>query len=146
MLADAGAHWTLRRVTSTAVAADLLLTGRTVSADEAGRLGLVSAVLPAGQVLPRAVQVAREIAERCAPLSVAVTKRLLWQDLPLDETVKAETAYHLALMGGPDTREGPLAWQQRRPPVWAGSVNGDWHRVLDEEERHGTSYGSPDGR
>ncbi len=41
VLPDAGAHWTLRRVTSTAVAADLLLTGRTVSADEAGRLGLV---------------------------------------------------------------------------------------------------------
>jgi len=137
VLPDAGAHWTLRRVTSTAVATDLLLTGRSVRGTEAERLGLVTAALPADRVLEVAVARARELAVNCAPLSLALSKRLLWQDLPLDEVVRLETAYHRVVMGGADAGEGPLAWRDRRPPVWTGSVRDDWRQVLEEEDGDG---------
>ena len=134
MLGDAGSHWTLRAATSQAVAADLLLTGRTVLGDEAVRLGIASRVLPAAEVLPAAVATAREIAERCAPLSVALSKRLLWAGLDRDGVVRRETAYHEVVMGTPDAVEGPRAWQERRPPQWSMTVTGSWDRVMHAEE------------
>jgi len=128
VMPDAYSHWTLPRLVGMERAADLLLTGRTVRGREAFRLGLASRCLPSREVLPAALEIARDVAEHAAPLSVAVAKRLLWESPGLDaRTVGArETALHHHLMGGADATEGPLAWLERRPPRFTRSVTRDW--------------------
>ena len=118
VLGDAGSHWTLRRITSQAVAADILLTGRTFRGTEAAQLGIANRALPADEVLPAALEIARDMATAGAPASMALSKRLIWSDVSLDETIRRETEYHRLVMGTPDAAEGPRAWMERRDPQW----------------------------
>ena len=74
--AEMGMSYHLPRIVGTSVAADWMLTGRTVSADEADRRGLVSEVVEPDQLVDRAVELASGIAE-LAPLGVQLTKRAL---------------------------------------------------------------------
>ena len=128
IMPDAYSHWTLPRIVGMEHAADLLLTGRKVDGREAVRMGLAGRSLPADQVLPAALETAREIAIQTAPLSVAITKRLLWEspDLTAAEVGHRETELHHHLMGRPDAIEGVVAWLDRRPPAWKSSVRDDW--------------------
>jgi enoyl-CoA hydratase/carnithine racemase len=141
MMGDGQSHWTVRHFASLAVAADLLLTGRTVRGEEAVRLGLASRVLPAADVLPAALATARDIADNCAPVSVAASKRLLWADAGIEEVGRLETAYHRLLMGTADATEGPRAWRERRTPVWSATVSDRWGRVLAAEAVDGIAPG-----
>jgi enoyl-CoA hydratase/carnithine racemase len=128
VMPDASSHWTLPRLAGFAAAADVLLTGRTFDGREALRLGLASRCLPADDVLPAAMEIARDIAVNVAPLSAAVTKRLLWQSPALspEEVGRLETELHHHLMSGPDAKEGALAFLERRDPEWQGRVSRDW--------------------
>lgn len=123
MLGDAQSHYTVRALAGAAVAADLLLTGRTVSGTEAGRLGLANRVLPAEEVLPAALALAQDVAAHASPASVALSKQLLWSDLTRDEVAARETAAHEILMNHPDAAEGPAAWREKRAPVWGLRVS-----------------------
>ena len=124
VLPDAHAHWTVPRAVGFARAADLFLTGRTFTGREAAELGIAGRALPATDVLPTAHDVARDIAVHTAPLSVALSKRLLWagQTLDRDEMGYLETEYHRLVMGTPDAREGVLAWLEHRDPRWTGKL------------------------
>jgi enoyl-CoA hydratase/carnithine racemase len=125
VLPDAHAHWTVPRAVGFALAAELLLTGRTFTGGEAADLGLANRALPADEVLPAAVDLAHDIAVHTAPLSVALSKRLLWASptLDRDEIGLLETEYHRIVMGSPDAREGVLAWLERRDPNWTGKLS-----------------------
>jgi enoyl-CoA hydratase len=74
--AELGMSYFLPRIVGTSVAADWMLTGRTVSAQEADRRGLVSELVEPGKLLDRALETASRIAE-LAPLGVQLTKRAL---------------------------------------------------------------------
>ena len=128
VMPDAYSHWTLPRLVGMERAADLLLTGRKVSGAEAVVMGIASQALPADKVLPAALEIARDIAINTAPLSVGITKRLLWESLTLTraEVGHRETELHHHLMGRSDAIEGVVAWLERRPPQWKLSVNNDW--------------------
>ena len=128
VMPDAYAHWTLPRIVGLSRAAEILLTGRRFPGEEALRLGIASQALPARQVLPAAMEMARDVALNTAPLSVAVTKRLLWEspNLTPAEVGRRETELHHHLMGKPDAMEGPLAWVERRAPRFTQSVKKDW--------------------
>jgi enoyl-CoA hydratase/carnithine racemase len=128
VMPDAYAHWTLPRLVGLARAADILLTGRTFRGDEAFELGVASRVVAADAVLSTAMEIARDIADNTAPLSVAVTKRLLWESFGLSaaDVERSETDLHHHLMGKPDAMEGPVAYVERRPPRWTGKVKDDW--------------------
>lgn len=134
MLGDAFSHWTLPRLTGMSVAADLLLTGRTFDGNEAKELGLCSRVLPNADVLPAALDIARDTSANVAPLSAAASKRLLWStwDLDANGVGRAETALHQTLMAHPDTREAMAAYVERRTPSWSGRVSAD---LPDESAR-----------
>lgn len=123
MLGDAGSHWSLPRIAGTSVAAELLLTGRTLSGRDAVERGLASEALPADHVLAAALDLARDAALHANPASVALSKQLLWSDLGPDATATAETAAHRLLMGTPDAAEGPAAWRERRTPRWSARVS-----------------------
>jgi enoyl-CoA hydratase/carnithine racemase len=128
VLPDAHSHWTVPRAIGFARTAELFLTGRHVSGEEAAAMGLVARALPAAEVLPAALAMARDIAANCAPLSVALSKRLLWESRVLDrgEIGRRETAYHHLVMGRPDALEGVVAFLERRPPAWRLAVPRDW--------------------
>ena len=125
---DAYSHLTVLRAVGLARAAELLLTGRTFEGEELARLGVASRVLPAAEVLPAAQALARDVAAHAAPLSVAVSKRLLWEAPLLDaEAVeRKETALHRVLFALPDAVEGPVAFVEKREPRWQSRVTRDW--------------------
>ena len=128
VMPDAFSHWTLPRLAGLTAAADVLLTGRTFDGHEAGRLGIASRVVPNDEVLDSALEIARDIALNTAPLSVAITKRLLWQSFASSAASigKAETSLHQILMGTTDAREGVASFLEGRTPQWTLSPTRDW--------------------
>lgn len=128
VMPDCGAHWTLPRLVGMARAADILLTGRKFGGEEAVTLGVASRALPRAEVLPAALETAHEMAIHTAPLSAAITKKLLWEspEMDLPEVERYETELHHHLMGRPDAIEGVMAFLERRAPRWASSVSQDW--------------------
>jgi enoyl-CoA hydratase/carnithine racemase len=128
VIPDAQSHWTLPRAVGFSHAAELMLTGRHFTAEEAVAMGMASRALPADEVLPAAMDIARDIATNTAPVSVAISKRLLWSAASLDavDTEQLETMMHHHVMGREDAREGVLAFLERRDPKWTMSVSADW--------------------
>ena len=135
VMPDAHSHWTLPRIVGHARAAEILLTGKMFTGVDAAAWGLASEALDADQVLPRALDIAHEIATHVAPVSVAVSKRLLWADPPPTRAAmhQLETDLHLVLMGRPDSREGVLAFLDKLDPEWTMTLENDWPTWLDEE-------------
>lgn len=135
VMPDAHSHWTLPRIVGHARAAEILLTGRMFTGEEAAAWGLASEALDAEQVLPRALELAKEIATHVAPVSVAVSKRLLWLDPPPSaaDVLRLETDLHVHLMGKPDSREGVMAFLEKRDPQWSMTLAEDWPAWLDED-------------
>jgi enoyl-CoA hydratase/carnithine racemase len=124
---ELASHVIVPRVAGFAVAAELLLSGRTILGAEAAELGLVSRALPQAEVLPAAVSLASDIAANTAPVSVAVAKRLLWDGI--DKSVAEMSALEHRLFPKvaslPDAREGIAAFVEKRPPAWSGKVSTD---------------------
>lgn len=137
VMPDCQAHWTLPRLVGMAKAADILLTGRKFGGEEAVELGIASRCLAAADVLPAARAIAREIAEQTAPLSVAITKKLLWQSSSLspEQVERYETELHHHLMGRPDAIEGVMAFLERRPAKWTGKISEDWPAWPEDDEK-----------
>jgi enoyl-CoA hydratase/carnithine racemase len=102
-------------------AADLVLTGRKVGIDEAGRLGLVDRRVPAGQDGPAARELAAQIAAN-SPVAVRAAKRALrhgW-GVSLEAGLDVEDAAWRTAAASPDRREGIAAFAEKRKPVWPG--------------------------
>jgi enoyl-CoA hydratase/carnithine racemase len=135
VIPDCMSHWTLPHLVGGAVAAEILLTGRTFDGAEAVAMGVATRALPNGEVLEQAMAVARDIAVNVAPMSAALSKRLLWDTLVKGYTprqvAELETELHHRVMGGADAREGVEAFLQRRAPRWTASVSREW-RPLPE--------------
>jgi enoyl-CoA hydratase len=101
------------------VAMELLLTGRSVSAREAHRIGLVGRVVPDGDALAEARRIAGLIGEN-GPLAVEAIKRSVreTEGLPEDEALKIELEIGWPIFGTEDAKEGPQAFAEKRPPVF----------------------------
>jgi enoyl-CoA hydratase/carnithine racemase len=123
VVGDAYSHWILPRLVGISNAAEILLTGATFDGRRAVELGLGSRVLDADEILPAARALAHDVAQNTAPMSVAASKRLLWDSFGLDWTAVGarETDIHLKLMRHDDAMEGVRAFQQRRTPRWTGT-------------------------
>jgi enoyl-CoA hydratase/carnithine racemase len=135
VIPDCMSHWTLPNLCGAAVAAELLLTGRTFDGVEAAAMGIASRSLPADEVLSHAMNIARDIATNVAPMSVALSKRLLWDSQVKGYTPRQvadlETELHHRVMGKPDAIEGVTAFLERRPPRWTASVSREWEPLPD---------------
>jgi enoyl-CoA hydratase/carnithine racemase len=121
VVTELASTYILPRLVGIARASDLLLTGRVFLGREAAELGVANEALPSEQVLPRTREIARYIVERCAPASVALTKRLIWEHLGYDDPYLASVreARGLARLGRlPDAGEGVMAFIQKRPAQW----------------------------
>ena len=128
VVGDAVSHWTLVRSIGTARAAELLLSGRTYLGADALTFGIASGSFPASEVLVRAQELAREMAVANSPMSMAMSKRILWSavDSDVDRVDMLETVAHQILMGSDDALEGGRAAFEKRPPRWTSSVSRDW--------------------
>jgi enoyl-CoA hydratase len=111
----------LRRQIPYTLAADILLTGRHVPAQEAREMGLIGRVVPEGQALAEARRVAGQIAGN-APLSVQAVLRSLreTESVPEREAMEIEGRIGLPVFATEDAREGPRAFAEKRPPKWKG--------------------------
>ena len=97
------------------------------SGAEAASWGLAGQALPAEDVLPVATRLAREIADHAAPVSLAVTKRLLWEAATADQLSAGRTERLLleTLLDTADPKEGVSAYLGKRTPEWSGRVSRD---------------------
>jgi len=117
-VAELATSWLLPKIVGHANALDLLLSGRTVDAEEAARLGLVNRVCEPDQLLDDALAYARDVAERCAPRAVAAIKRQVYDDW--SRSVAGSEAAFRGLLADPahaaDLAEGAAAFLERRVP------------------------------
>ena len=117
----AGSAVRLRRQIGYAVAAEMLLVGEDLPAQRAYQLGLVNHVVPDGQALTKA----REIADRIAangPLAVKAILATLreTETLSEQEAFAIEQGYGMKVMSSKDAGEGPRAFLEKRDPVFTG--------------------------
>ncbi|WP_417481384.1 crotonase/enoyl-CoA hydratase family protein [Maricaulis sp.] len=137
---DGCASWFLPRVVGISTAMDWGLTGRTFSAAEAFESGLVARVVPAVDLMPEARKRAREIVERCAPVSVTLMRRMAWRMLGASHPMEAhrvETQGILQAGVGPDAMEGVMSFLEKRAPEFPLKVSKDlpdWHPWWDSAE------------
>ncbi len=138
VIGDCMSHWTLPRLVGASVAADLLLTGRTFDGIEAAAMGIASRAVPAADVLDEAMGIAQDIAGNVAPMSAALSKRLLWDTInhgySARQVAALETELHHRVMGTPDAREGVAAFLERRAPQWTSSVSRQWQPLPDLDD------------
>jgi enoyl-CoA hydratase/carnithine racemase len=111
----------LPRLVGMARASELLLTGRLVNGDEGERIGLLNRAVPAADVMPEALALARTIAAN-APFAVRETKRAIRRGLALEvrEAARAEAHVQAASITMDDAREGIAALLEKRAPKFTG--------------------------
>jgi enoyl-CoA hydratase/carnithine racemase len=115
---EAASSWFLPRLVGMERAAEWVYTGRLFDAEEAHAAGLVSRVVPAEQVLPAALGLAREIAENTSAVSVALARQLMWRMLGAASPLEAHRVDSKSIfwMGrSPDAYEGVSAFLEKRP-------------------------------
>lgn len=125
IVAESCSSWFLPRVVGIQTALDWMLSGRTFPATEAADRGLVSEVLAPDALLPRAYEIAAEIARTTAPASVAINRQLLWRMLGAAHPAEAhelESRAVAATLAGSDSEEGVKSFKERRLPKFTGKV------------------------
>lgn len=117
-----GATFRLARFVGYPMAKELIFSGRRVKADEALAIGLVNHVYPTAELMDRAMELARSIAQQSQP-AVARAKQLLTEfseAVGLNYKVDAEAHAFGRLFGGPDQAEGMGAFVEKRKPKFQG--------------------------
>jgi enoyl-CoA hydratase len=111
----------LRRQIPYTLAAEMLLTGKTISAEQALSYGLIGHVVPKGQALEKAFEIADQIAAN-GPLAVKAVLRSLreTEGIPEEEALKIELEIGMQVFITEDAKEGPRAFAEKRPPVFQG--------------------------
>jgi len=121
IMPGAGGTQRLPRAIPQAWANYMILTGEQIDADTASRIGLVSHVVPADQLMDKAMEIAHIICER-GPLAVAAAKEAILRggDMPLEHGLAYEEIALSRLMTTEDATEGPRAFAEKRKPVYHG--------------------------
>lgn len=125
---EACSSWFLPKVVGLNQAAEWLYTGRVFDAAEALKGGLVSRVVPPGDLLPTAMALAREIADNTSAVAVALSRQMLWRmagaDHPM-EAHKVDSRGIYAMGASPDVAEGIAAFKEKRAPRFTMKASSD---------------------
>jgi enoyl-CoA hydratase/carnithine racemase len=114
---EAASSWFLPRIVGISQATEWCFTGRMISADEAKEGRLVRSVHAPEDLLPAARAIAREIAENTAPVSVALSRQMLWRMLGADHPMQAHRVDSRAINSrgaSDDAREGVMSFLEKR--------------------------------
>jgi len=125
---EACSSWFLPRLVGISQALEWCMTGRIFDAQEALAGGLVRSVHPQAELMDAAKSLAREIADNCSSVSLAMTRAMLWRlpsgDHPMHaHQVDSRSIYRLSR--GADAREGIASFLEKRPPAFPGKVSQD---------------------
>ena len=121
LIPDSGATWTLQRLVGASKAAEIALLNEPLSAEEAARIGLVSRVVPAADLVAEARAIALRLAAQ-SPGALARTKRALQAGATstFEEALELEATLQGEAGAQPDHAEGIAAFVEKRPPRFAG--------------------------
>jgi enoyl-CoA hydratase/carnithine racemase len=125
---EACSSWFLPRVVGINRALEWSMTGRIFPASEALEGGLVRQVLPASDLLPAAHALALEIAQNCAPVSVALNRQMMWRMLGAAHPMEAHRVDSRAIFSrgaSADAKEGVESFLEKRPAHFANTVSAD---------------------
>lgn len=125
---EACSSWFLPRLVGISQAMEWCTTGRVFGAEEALAGRLVSRVLPPADLLPAAQALAREIADNTAPVSVTLTRHMLWRMLGADHPMEghkidSRAIYARGRQG--DAKEGVVSFLEKRPARFPNKVSAD---------------------
>jgi enoyl-CoA hydratase/carnithine racemase len=125
---EAASSWFLPRLVGPQQALEWCYTGRVFDAQEALRGGLIRSVHPAGELVAEARKLAREIADNTAPVSIALTRHMLWrnsaQPHPMEaHKVDSRAIYRRSRSG--DAKEGIASFLEKRAPSYPDKVSTD---------------------
>jgi enoyl-CoA hydratase/carnithine racemase len=137
---EAASSWFLPRLVGISQAMEWVATGRVFDAAEAEHGGLVRSVHPQDRLLAAANELAREIADNAAPVSVALARRLMWRMLGGDHPMRAHQADSRAMFSrgqSQDAVEGITSFLEKRPASYPDKVSDGLPDVFSElEEPH----------
>ncbi len=125
---EACSSWFLPRLVGISKAMEWCATGRVFDAQEALAGGLVSKVVKPEDLLPTAYALAREIADNTAPVSVALTRQMLWRMLGADHPMEAHKVDSKSIYARgrqADAREGVVSFLEKRPARFTDKVSQD---------------------
>lgn len=125
---EAASSWFLPRLVGVSTALEWCYTGRVFPAAEAQARGLVRSVHEPEDLLPAAFAIANEIAEQSAPVSVTLTRQMMWRMLTADhpmEAHKVDSRLVIARGKTADAREGVESFIQKRNPSYPNTVPAD---------------------
>ena len=137
---EACSSWFLPRVVGIAQAQEWVMTGRVFDADEALRGGLVRSVHPADELLPAAHAIAQEVVRNTAPVSVALSRQMLWRMLGADHPMEAHKIDSRGIVSrgaSEDAMEGVTSFLEKRPasfPMRVSDGMPDFYPWWDEPE------------
>ncbi len=119
LVPEGASTWFLPRIVGLGKAAELLITGRIIGAEEAASCGLVHEVLPVEDLVTRARGIALDICNNTSPVAVALSRQLLWKMVSADHPVEAnkiESRAFAWMLQHPDSREGAVSFMEKRSP------------------------------
>lgn len=134
---DGAASWFLPRLVGIANAVDLSYSGRLIPAQEALEKGLVQSVHAPGALIDAAIAKAREMTAHSAPVSVAVTRHMMWRMLGAPHPMSAHRwdSRVIFLRGrSPDAAEGVTSFLEKREPNFTASVANDYPFFAEFED------------
>ena len=125
---EAASTWFLSRVVGMQTALEWCYTGRVFSAQEALERGLVRSLHAPEELLPAARAIAREIADNTAPVSVALTRQMIWRMAGASDPMYAHRIDSRAIQArgrAADAKEGVGSFLEKRKPVYPDKVSAD---------------------
>jgi enoyl-CoA hydratase/carnithine racemase len=128
LIPEGASAWFLPRLVGLGRALDWMVSGRVFDASEALAAGLVTRLYEPDEVLPAARALAAELIATTSPVSVAVTRQLLFRMSPLDSPFPARDLDSRLIADArtnPDAVEGVVSFLQKRPPEFSGRVSKD---------------------
>ncbi len=137
ILPEACSSWFLPRLVGISQAAEWCYSGRVFPATEALAGGLIRSIHPTDELLPAARAIATEIVENTAPVSVALTRQLLWRMLGASHPMEAHRADSRGIMAqgaSADANEGVVSFLEKRHPVFPGKVSADLPDIFPSQE------------